>query len=650
MTDDADELDVVELRREVAALRARVERLEQQARVDAVASRETTPASPPAFSSPPQPVASAPATAWQHAPAQTSPPPGTVLRDISRALHDNEASRGSGTSQDSRSSLERKIGSQLFNRIGIVAVLIGVAWFLKLAIDNGWIGPAVRVMIGIAGGIGVAGLAERFRRKGYQAFAYSLQAVATGVLYLSLWAAYSIFHLIPGSVAFLTMVLVTAMNAWLSWRQNSEILAFYAAVGGFLTPLLLSAHASDELALFGYLLVLDASVVALLAARLHQRPWSRLLLAAFAGTTFYAVGWYASSYEDERFGATLFFVLVFFLIFALSPALLLRQARSTVSETRHPLEESLALRLLPVLNALVVFCELFVLFGHPPYAGLREWIPLPFVAFYLVLQRLSGARAATTEIALAGAFATIAIPMEAHGRWITVGWFLEFGALTWLAARRRPEVAAASSLSRPLFLTASGVLVLAVFSLIAPVEAWHPPVLGPLLLNTRFASWVLGAGVCAWAMRLGLAAAAREKQGSATGYSEEWRNFAAANGLVATALLLIAVCMEIHAYWATGNSPLGNSLGEQFSYSAWFMLAGAALLAMGFWQKSAFLRWQALVLLSLSIAKVFLFDTRQLDQGYRILSFLGLGALLLAVSFVYQKDWLSLRNTGSRHQ
>ena len=52
---------------------------------------------------------------------------------------------------------------------------------------------------------------------------------------------------------------------------------------------------------------------------------------------------------------------------------------------------------------------------------------------------------------------------------------------------------------------------------------------------------------------------------------------------------------------------------------------------------------EALVLLALSIAKVFLFDTRQLSQGYRIFSFLGLGALLLAVSFAYQKDWLSLR-------
>jgi uncharacterized membrane protein len=49
-----------------------------------------------------------------------------------------------------------------------------------------------------------------------------------------------------------------------------------------------------------------------------------------------------------------------------------------------------------------------------------------------------------------------------------------------------------------------------------------------------------------------------------------------------------------------------------------------------------------------AIAKVFLFDMSQLSQGFRILSFLGLGALLLAVSFVYQRDWLNLRGQGGR--
>jgi uncharacterized membrane protein len=122
-------------------------------------------------------------------------------------------------------------------------------------------------------------------------------------------------------------------------------------------------------------------------------------------------------------------------------------------------------------------------------------------------------------------------------------------------------------------------------------------------------------------------------------------------------LILLAIGWEIHSYWWvlrwTGD---GNRWGDyqmyaQFTYSAWFMLFGALLLCVGFWRRSAFLRWQALVLLAVTIGKVFLADMSQLSQGYRILSFLGLGALLLAVSFVYQRDWLNLRaGSGENHE
>ena len=54
------------------------------------------------------------------------------------------------------------------------------------------------------------------------------------------------------------------------------------------------------------------------------------------------------------------------------------------------------------------------------------------------------------------------------------------------------------------------------------------------------------------------------------------------------------------------------------------------------------------MLLAVAIGKVFTVDLSELSQGYRILSFLGLGALLLAVSFVYQRDWLNLRKAENK--
>jgi uncharacterized membrane protein len=68
----------------------------------------------------------------------------------------------------------------------------------------------------------------------------------------------------------------------------------------------------------------------------------------------------------------------------------------------------------------------------------------------------------------------------------------------------------------------------------------------------------------------------------------------------------------------------------------------AGLLAVGFWRRSAAVRWQGLGLLVFTIAKVFLYDVRDLSAGYRVMSFLGLGALLMAVSFAYQRDLLKL--------
>ncbi len=73
-------------------------------------------------------------------------------------------------SADSR-TLENRIGSQWFNRVGILAVLIGVAWFLKFAFDNHWIGPLGRVLIGLLAGAALIVWSERFpQERGFRSF------------------------------------------------------------------------------------------------------------------------------------------------------------------------------------------------------------------------------------------------------------------------------------------------------------------------------------------------------------------------------------------------------------------------------------------------------------------------------------------------
>jgi uncharacterized membrane protein len=91
-------------------------------------------------------------------------------------------------------------------------------------------------------------------------------------------------------------------------------------------------------------------------------------------------------------------------------------------------------------------------------------------------------------------------------------------------------------------------------------------------------------------------------------------------------------------------------IARDFTYSALWMAYGGMLMIVGFWRRSAFVRWQALALIAFTIGKVFLYDVSELDRGYRIVSFIVLGVLLLAISFVYQRDWLRLSSRNSSEE
>src|SRR3569833_3909435 len=175
-------------------LRSRVQILEDTLRARGVALPVTQRIAPP-------PYVETPATPSVMAAEQHAAEPIAGSASAYAPIPPPAFAATSAEKRDTR-SLESRVGSQWFNRIGILAILIGMAWFLKFAIDNEWIGPLGRVVIGLIAGVGLIVWSERFRAKYYTAFSYSLKAVGTGVLYLSLWASFSLYHLIPAPVAF----------------------------------------------------------------------------------------------------------------------------------------------------------------------------------------------------------------------------------------------------------------------------------------------------------------------------------------------------------------------------------------------------------------------------------------------------------------
>ncbi len=534
--------------------------------------------------------------------------------------------------QDNR-SLESRIGSQWFNRVGILAVLIGMAWFLKLAIDNHWIGPLGRVLIGLVAGAALITWSERFRSRGYAAFSYSLKAVGSGVLYLSLWAAFSLFHLMPSSAAFAAMIAVTAFNGYMAWVQDAELLALYAIVGGLSTPILISTGENHEIALFNYLLLLDLAVLVLVALR----PWSRLLFGAFVGTVLFIAGWWFEFYSDSQCARTAVFVTCFFLIFAFAPRLV--QAKWGDDE-HFSGWDSLALVLLPIANAALGFVAFYALLDRPESDWAQPWLAVAFAAFYLLMLRLpaqgrlktSPALLSSLHLSAAVVFLTIAIPLKAHGRWLTIGWLVEGAALLWVAGR-----------VRSLLLRVLSALCLALG--LAALVTVNPQASVTPILNERFGTYCVAIAVFAFVAWM----AARTSEDADPDQLPSWPALGVVAALAVNALILLAISLEIHSYWwslrwGSDQNPYDTyRMDAQFTYSAWFMLFGAILLGTGFWRRSAFLRWQALLLLAVSIGKVFLVDMSELSQGYRIISFMGLGALLLGVSYIYQRDWLNLR-------
>ncbi len=165
-------------------------------------------------------------------------------------------------------------------------------------------------------------------------------------------------------------------------------------------------------------------------------------------------------------------------------------------------------------------------------------------------------------------------------------------------------------------------------------EGSHPPFRIADFVTALIALAVF-AGVIAVSLRL-----AREHTGDAF-----WGSCAAFSTIAFNLVAVLTGVREVSAAFAPppGMWTEDAALQQALAISAWLMLYGALLLAAGFWRRSSFVRWQALALLLVTILKAFLYDMRDLSGGYRFFSFMGLGALLMAVSFAYQKDWLGLR-------
>jgi uncharacterized membrane protein len=206
-------------------------------------------------------------------------------------------------------ALETRLGLTIINRIGAITLAIGIVFFFKYAVDNRWIGQSGRVTLGVLGGLILIAAAEWLKQRDQRVFSQGIGGCGLAVLYISLYASFAYYQLVPQSGAFLGMVATCGLAAFLSFRYQSAAISVLGLIGAFLTPLLLSTGQERRWLFLLYLLALDIAALAISA----RRRWVVLDVLAFAGTAVLFLLWAGEPGEKTAIG--LFFLVLYFALF-----------------------------------------------------------------------------------------------------------------------------------------------------------------------------------------------------------------------------------------------------------------------------------------------------------------------------------------------
>jgi uncharacterized membrane protein len=538
---------------------------------------------------------------------QAVPPPKPLPASAPQPIPRPALSLPKTAQEPSSADLENLIGGRWFNRIGIIALLFAVSYFLKLAFDNNWIGPAGRVAIGILLGLPMLPWSEWLLSRDYTYFSEGIAGLGEATLFVSVWCGCQYYTLFSRQTGFAALVLVTALMAFLALRRNSERIAFLSLLGGLLTPALMSSGKNEQVVLFSYLLLLGAAALFIS----WRKDWRSFLPLAFFGTHLYFWQWYDQFYNSARFlGSTLLFTLLIFLLYAVTPAV-----RALLSQSLRAVDIILVLA-----NAFSYVAILYTLL----WPNDRNLLTLFFLALAIAHEAIAlllpdpdADHAATTRLlytGLAVASLTLAIPAKLEHNAVTLALSVEGAVLVSLGFR------VLGNLLRPF---GYFILFLAVMHLLV-----QPPAAGTFLYNERFGTYfvlIAGLGACLWF-------AANSPTASETSRTE-----AAFLSVAINFFALLALSQEFWDYFGAGPRSIDHSLAQHLSISILWTVYAGLLLLLGVQRQLAILRWQALFLLGIVVVKVFFYDLSFLDRAYRILSFFILGSALLAVSFFYQR-------------
>ena len=176
-------------------------------------------------------------------------------------------------------TFEDLLGGRILAVVGGLAILIGVVFFLVIAVDRGWIGVEARVALAFVGStLLLAAGVFLYERRGQTDAAVVAVATALASLFASLTYATAAKDVVGSEAGLVVAAIIGAAGAAIAIRWSSQIVAAFALLGALAAPVLVDSGTST-LALAFTSVALAATVAVLVWQR-----WGWLALGAFALT------------------------------------------------------------------------------------------------------------------------------------------------------------------------------------------------------------------------------------------------------------------------------------------------------------------------------------------------------------------------------
>jgi uncharacterized membrane protein len=322
--------------------------------------------------------------------------------------------------------LEKFIGENLVNKIGIAILVLAIGFFVKYAIDNNWVGPAGRVGIGILCGGILIGIAHQLRNS-YKAFSSVLVGGGLAVFYFTITLAYHQFHLFNQTTSFIILIVITCFAVVLSLLYDKQELAVIALIGGFSSPFIVSNGTANYNALFIYLIILNAGLLIIA----YYKSWRILNISSFGLTVLILTCIIYTLPLGSYLISFIYISVLYLLFFFINIANNIRENKKfigsdfTILLSNAGLYFGAGLYLLTMMHA-------------EQYRGLFSagigGINLLF-SFILFRSKKAEINILYLLIGITLTFISLTAPIQLHGHFITLFWSAECVLLYWLSQK-----------------------------------------------------------------------------------------------------------------------------------------------------------------------------------------------------------------------